>query len=308
MTSRTSTTIRLLITDIDNTLYDWVNIWFRSFNAMIETASTLSGVPRRTLEEEALAVHRRYRTPEYSHLLQELPALQALDDGEPGSSDVIASSIDAFRRARADAMSLYPGVRESLVRIQNAGCPIVAYTETSAFYTAMRLRWLELDGVLNTVYSPPDHDFGNGVTPSSMRRRPDSEYPLQRTAHHFTPAHHYKPDTSVLRSILEEFSVQPSEVLYVGDSLAKDIVMAQKVGVNDAHAAYGLAQTRPEYELLRRVSHWTDEDIERERQLLDRPTVTPSVSLNEFSEIFQFFTFGNGMSAPPDHDSLGHIS
>lgn len=47
----------------------------------------------------------------------------------------------------------------------------------------------------------------------------------------------------------------------------KDVAMAQKVGVVDVHAAYGVVQHRPEYDLLRRVSHWTADDVECERGL-----------------------------------------
>ena len=44
--------------------------------------------------------------------------------------------------------------------------------------------------------------------------------------------------------------------------------MAQQAGVTDVHALYGASQHKPEYELLRRVTHWTPEMVERERNAL----------------------------------------
>jgi phosphoglycolate phosphatase len=64
------------------------------------------------------------------------------------------------------------------------------------------------------------------------------------------------------------------------------------VGARDAWAKYGVAQQRDEYELLREVTHWTDADVERERQIARRPNVTPSVTLDDrFAELLNYFEF-----------------
>ena len=68
--------------------------------------------------------------------------------------------------------------------------------------------------------------------------------------------------------------------------------MAQEAGVTDVFAKYGLAQHRAEYELLRRVSHWTDADIEREKKMKAEHNVHPSYTLTErFSEVLDLFEF-----------------
>jgi hypothetical protein len=72
----------------------------------------------------------------------------------------------------------------------------------------------------------------------------------------------------------------------------KDVAMAQDVGVLDVHAAYGVVQDREEYELLRRVSHWTQADVEREREIATAPHVTPTYVLEEtFAELLELFDF-----------------
>jgi hypothetical protein len=58
----------------------------------------------------------------------------------------------------------------------------------------------------------------------------------------------------------------------------KDITMAQTAGILDVYAKYGEAQSLRGYDLLRRVSHWSDEEIERERMLAENQgRVLPSV-------------------------------
>ena len=67
--------------------------------------------------------------------------------------------------------------------------------------------------------------------------------------------------------------------------------MAQEVGVIDVYAQYGLAQHSEEYQLLRKVTHWSNQDVERERELLSRPLVTPSYTLQQFGELLEMFSF-----------------
>jgi FMN phosphatase YigB (HAD superfamily) len=282
--------ISLLVTDVDNTLYDWLDIWYSSFNALLDETVRISGVSREVLEHQMRAIHQRAGTAEYFHVLQELPALRDLH-GTSGYIDLYQPAIAEFRSARARAMRLYPGVRETLVAIREHGTRIVAYTESQSFYTSLRFRWLELDGLIDVLYSPAESKHAPEVNLLGIRQYPDEHYLLRETEHRHTPAGHYKPDTEVLKSIVEEFGESMRSTLYVGDSLLKDVAMAQALGVCDAHAAYGVAQSRTEYELLRRVSHWTDEDVARERAMLERPVVKPTVALSEFGDLLDVFSF-----------------
>ena len=85
--------------------------------------------------------------------------------------------------------------------------------------------------------------------------------------------------------------------MYVGDSLMKDVAMAQAVGAIDVLAEYGVSVNREGYELLRRVSHWTEADIERERQLAASPTVIPRYVLKQqFSELLDIVDFDGAPS------------
>lgn len=67
----------VLVTDLDNTTWDWFEAWFRSFSAMLEKLSNDSGVPRSQLEAEIRPIHQLRGTTEYSNLLNEIPSLRA---------------------------------------------------------------------------------------------------------------------------------------------------------------------------------------------------------------------------------------
>jgi phosphoglycolate phosphatase len=281
--------IATVITDLDNTLYDWVAMWGAAFTAMLRVLVEQSGIDQGIIEAEARDVHRKYGTSEYSFLIQSLPSLQRKHPRR-SPTEVYADAIRAYREARENSLRLFPSVLETLTTLKAKGCIIVGYTDSRAFHSAYRIRKLGLDGVLDFLFSPPDHNFPAML--EEIRSRPPEAYEFKRTVHRKTPEGEMKPNPQVLSDIMREVGAEQDRTVYVGDSLMKDVLMAQEAGVPDVFARYGLAQHREEYELLRRVSHWTDADIERERKLKAEHNVHPSYTLAErFAELLDLFEF-----------------
>jgi phosphoglycolate phosphatase len=54
-----------LITDLDNTLFDWVELWLNSFSSMLDSIVDISGIPKEQLIPEIRDVHRKHGTSEY---------------------------------------------------------------------------------------------------------------------------------------------------------------------------------------------------------------------------------------------------
>ncbi|PDT13879.1 hypothetical protein CO670_25965 [Rhizobium sp. J15] len=92
----------------------------------------------------------------------------------------------------------------------------------------------------------------------------------------------------MLLDIIKTVGATIDRCAYVGDSLFKDVAMARDVGVFDIHAKYGESQRRPEYDLLRQVSHWTEADVQREKSIVEKGhDFEPSAVLTDsFAEIF----------------------
>ena len=281
--------VATVITDLDNTLYDWVAMWGAAFNAMLGVLVEQSGIDQSVIEAEARDVHRKYGTSEYSFLIESLPCLQRKHPGR-NLTEVYADAIRAYREAREACLRLFPTVMDTLTTLKTTGCLVIGYTDSRAFYSAYRIRKLGLDGVLDFLFSPPDHDLPGTV--HEVRSQPPGAYEFKKTVHRHTPEGEVKPNPQVLADIMRAVGAVPGRSVYVGDSLMKDVLMAQEAGVTDVFAKYGLAQHRDEYELLRRVSHWTDADIEREKKLKAEHNVHPTYTLTErFSELLDLFEF-----------------
>lgn len=278
------------MTDLDNTLWDWFAAWHASFSTLLNEVSRLSGVPVPVLEQEAHVVHQRRGTTEYSYLLNELPSLL---ERAANPLEEYDEAVHAQNAARKAATRLYDGVLQTLHTIRAAKVPVIGYTESLAFWTEWRIRTLDIDGLLSALYSSPDHDLPDGVTFDDLRTQSRDSYGLRLTPHEHVASGIEKPAEAVLHQIIQSVGATPDETLYVGDSLIKDVAMAQAVGAHDVHAAYGTAQQQPEYALLRRVTHWTDAVVEKEREATERAgVVTPTYVLNRgFDQLLDNFSF-----------------
>jgi phosphoglycolate phosphatase len=280
-----------LITDLDNTLFDWVALWFNCFSPMLDGIVEISGLSKETLIPEIAAVHQKHGTSEYSFLIEEIPSLRPVLKGRP-ATEVFAGPIAVYREQRRKHLKLYPTVAETLLRIKGSGATIIGYTESMAFYSNYRVRRLGLDGVLDYVFCPEDHLLPDGLSAEDLRKYPAEHYELRYTTQDFTPKGSKKPDPVVLNAIVGELGLNKSDCVYVGDNLMKDVAMAIDSGIDDVWARYGQAHKRPEYKLLQDVTHWTPEEVEREQKIREREHVHPTHTLEKaFSEILALFEF-----------------
>jgi phosphoglycolate phosphatase len=282
-----------LITDLDNTLFDWVDLWFNCFSPMLEKIVELSGISREKLIPEIAAIHQRHGTSEYSLLIGEIPSLKPMLDGRSPTM-VFGPAIEIYREQRRKHLQLYPGVAETLLKIKGSGARIIGYTESMAFYSNYRVRRLGLDGVLDFVFCPEDHVLPEGISSDDIRAYPAEHYDLKYTRQHYTPKGSKKPDTAVLESIVTDLRLTKAECVYVGDNLMKDVAMAIDCGLDDVWAKYGQAHRRPEYKLLQEVTHWTAEEVAREQRIKEREHVMPTHTMqNGFHEIVELFEFSD---------------
>lgn len=262
--------IRLVILDLDNTLYNWVDYYVPSFRAMLAELVRLTGLSEEMLTASFKRVHQRHRTSEYAFAIEELDVLepQVQRMTVPEILEKYRHAIDAFREMRASTLRLYPGVASTLRQLRAEGRILVAHTDAMMFYAFYRLRQLRIERLFDGLVAPRDHGLPAGVLPEWVRshKNPDRYRPRVRYVRELDPMM-VKPNPAIVRQIVEDFHVEPHEVIYVGDSPQKDVYMAQQAGVHAALAEYGRNHDPNNYRKLVEITHWTDEDVEREISL-----------------------------------------
>jgi FMN phosphatase YigB (HAD superfamily) len=272
-----------IIMDFDNTLYDWVAQWYAAFYALFCEIQKISGIPADVLKSEIRKIHQRHHTSEYSFLIEELEIIR--DGSIENTIRKYGSAIAKSRSAREQSLSLYPNVIETLSTLKSSGKTLAVFTESQTFYTVMRFKKFRLEGLIDFLFTSEDHENPGESYLEKIRAHPPEYYEIQKTKHRSIGKGRLKPDPRILNQIITEVGATAEKSIYVGDSLYKDIGMAKEANVFGAWARYGESRGQPGYDLLREVSHWTQEDVEKDRFLKQRDVVADAVLENNFDEL-----------------------
>lgn len=286
---------RLLVCDLDNTLYDWVSYFVPSFYAMVETAVAITGCDREKLLNDFRDVHRNAHDSEQPFALLETSTIKTMF---PGISKrelikLLDPAFHAFNSSRKRTLKLYPNVLETLQTLSDEDVRLVAHTESRLYGVVDRFRRLGLTDYFSKIYcrerSPLPHPAGGEDSWLN-------DFPMEKVTE--LSKHQWKPSPEVLREICDSEGIRPDQTAYVGDSISKDVLMAKHSGVFAIWAAYGSNHDPSTYESLVRVSHWTPSEIIRARELsAEAKNVSPDfIARIGFSEILQ--PIESGRSAP----------
>ena len=254
----------LLICDLDNTLYDWVRYFVPSFYAMIDTAVEIMRCDRETLLDDFRSVHQKYHDSEHPYSLLETETVKRRYQGQ--APEAVALVLDpafhAFNSARKRNLHLHVGVIETLDLLKNSGVVLIAHTESRFYAAADRLIRLKLFPYFSRVYCRERSISSRpGLWGGEHRRDWAPSEKIRELQEHES-----KPDPAILHEICAYEKLPIEVAAYVGDSLSKDVLMAKRCGMFSIWAAYGAEHDPSTYAALVRISHWTPDDVERERR------------------------------------------
>jgi phosphoglycolate phosphatase len=238
-------------------------------------------------------VHQQYRDSEHPFALLETRTIRRLFAGSPLAevASTLRPAFDAFNAVRRSRLRLYPGVRQALSEMCRSGVVLVAHTESKLHAVKFRLTHLKLTQSFRHIYCIEGAPI-NSPSPIAPDER-GINFPMEKVR--VLSHHQRKPDTAVLLEICNREHIQVTEAAYVGDSLVRDVFLARSAGVFAIWAKYGVAHNRDEYRKLLRITHWTDNDVSRERALSEAAQdVEPDYVLERsFGEIIEALRSGS---------------
>jgi phosphoglycolate phosphatase-like HAD superfamily hydrolase len=274
----------LLITDLDNTLYDWVSFFAQSFRAMVDKLVDVTGTDRQQVLGEFKAVHQRYGNSEQPFAILELPSIARRFPGVSRQEllATLSEPLRAFDATRDRTLRLYDGVQSTLDEFHRRGVRIIGHTEAIGVNAYSRLRRLGLLQYFTRLYVLEGHLLPH-PDPS---REPDDL--LRSELLRQVPRAERKPNPELLGDICRREGVPINATWYVGDSLTRDMAMAKDAGAVAVWARYGTHYDASLWNTLVSVTHWTPEDVAREAALKARHAlVKPDYILDAFSQLLE---------------------
>lgn len=234
-TDSKSAPVRLLLADLDNTLYDWVDYFAPAFRAMVHVLAERLHVPEEELTLQFGRIYEEMGTTEYPFTVQSLPVVQNYPMEE--RSDLVELALKVFGASRRKRLRPYPGVRDTLRWLRQTGVDIAIVTSAPTYVVAPKLNQLGVLPYTSLIvawegFSVPDDEI-------SQRKR--SRSPVRQRANTLSlPRSSFRPKTDAFLAAMQLLKVPPSQCAIVGDSLATDVLPATELGVLTFWARYGL--------------------------------------------------------------------
>ncbi len=274
----------MLITDLDNTLYDWVTFFSLSFSAMVDEISNQINVNKEQLLKEFKTIHEQYKNTELPFTILELPSVKRIypDLTRNELMEKIDGALYAFNSARKKTLKPYDSVISTLEYLSKNGFKIVGHTEAIMENGYYRLYKLDILKYFSRLYVLEGRTLGHPIPERERTLRPREGF-IQAL-----PPQERKPNTKVLLDICKREGVSSHNTWYIGDSLTRDVLMAKKAGVKAIWARYGLNYDKTLWDFIVKVSHWTSEDVQRETKLRENLNeIVPDYTIDSFSDILK---------------------
>jgi FMN phosphatase YigB (HAD superfamily) len=295
---------KLLVLDIDNTVFDWVTYYVHSYSALLERVSVAIGVGWDELAEQSKEVFEKNGSIEFPFVIQELPAV----------NDFFKADIDkmldlAVRPARDEFLKMadlhlkpYAGVEMMLNQIKQTypTLPVVALTDAPRYVAMWKLNKLGLLHKFDAVYGLPDPKIP--VCDINRRVKVDPDILLKHLQHNRfgfagkirnLPDDYEKPGVRGLKTVLMDYDLDESEslrksVLWIGDNLRKDVGLGNKLGVSTGWAEYGTNIEKKHLECLSKFSPPMNihKNVYLSTSSPDAPK--PDFVLKEFADILSY--------------------
>lgn len=245
---------QLLIVDLDNCLWDWVQYFGAGIEAQVKFIAESLGHAKEGVYEAFKGAHAYLGCTE--HPDASYYAVRSLADENAKNARDLARELSLLSRERfllaaLPKLSLYDGTKTTMAATRGLGIRVIGFTDALRPNAEFRLAatGLRLDGLSALTATSPKSD--------------------------------HKPSTSRLHRIAEAEGVHPSQCVVVGDNPSKDIQGANDAGMISVLAAYGQVKPCHELDEVHKVTSWSPSDIAAQHA-----PVKAHFTANCFSDIF----------------------
>ncbi len=271
----------VLITDLDNTIYNFMDYFAPTFRGMVHALSSKLNVEEEVLIDQFKTIFKKYNSIEYPFSVQELPINKNKSDEE--IAEIIKVARGAYNRVRNKNFEPYPYVKETLNYLHKSGVLIIAVTNAPYFHALMRLKALRIDQHYDAIvcwegYPIPDDNY----TKDFLRKVNKTKYQTKIKKVWKLPKKELKPNLDGYKQVLNFYSVSPQNTYIIGDSISKDVKPAIELGAVGIWAKYGMEIKEKNLQTVLRITNWTNDKV---KKIYKDGSIEPELIINNFAEI-----------------------
>jgi FMN phosphatase YigB (HAD superfamily) len=267
-----------ILTDLDNTIYNWVDFYAPCFRAMVHVLARKTKIAESDITHQFRNVFSRFGSVEYPFSIQRLDLCHGRSDSE--IRELVYLGQLAFGQARRKHLKPYAGVHDTLAWARRNNITVVAVSNAPLYLAWQRLFRLKLQGVFDGIaaaegFSIPTDDI---YASEYQSKRPLITGKLAL----YLPPDRLKPNPQMYTDVLAALDVRADETWIVGDSLAKDVAPALAIGANGIWARYGTEFEKRNFDTILEITHWSKGQI---TEVYNEQQVTPMAVIGTFSDL-----------------------
>jgi FMN phosphatase YigB (HAD superfamily) len=243
---------KLVITDVDNTFYDFGAYFEAGLQALIPEVARQLQISTDAAIASLRAVYQKFGSIEYPFAIEEFQELKPLPLERRRA--IVERTTAAFWESGRAALIAYPSVAETLAHLRRERVPVVAFTDAPVHEATRRVGALNLDKYLSGLVATEWFPRRKAATrvlrvdevPGFVR------VPRRLTVVGRLAGEQRKPNAQTYERIAAAFGLNPVDVTVIGDSPRRDLAPAASLGMTAVWARYG--ERHPEREdLLQQV-------------------------------------------------------
>lgn len=265
---------KALILDLDNTLYSWMEAYTPSFLAQIGYLVERTHIDEETLKDSFKSVFKKYDSVEIPSAVYELEIWDDINISSSLLQDIFSNSQKIFFDKFQENICLFPNVKETLDWAKDNSILIFGFSDAFSFWINYRLKCLSIEQYFETVFAIDDSIIMNSELVKNADRSSNIiSVPIQYT----------KPNTFVIDKIIREYGIERKNIFMVGDSIEKDVIMAQKAEIQDIWAEYGTKYQKSYGSVLRSITPWSR--TKQRKEGVFQKKIEPAYVISNFAEI-----------------------
>ncbi len=297
--------IKLIVLDIDNTVFDWVRYYSHCFTVLLKNVENIVGVSYQKLGEEASEVFEKNGSIEFPFLIQELPSV--IDYYGDNIDLMLDEAVEPSRRLFLDeaqaVLKPYEGVVETfdIIKKNHPEIPIAALTDAPRYIAMWKLNKLGILHHFDAVYGlqdpriPVDDQRGVVKVQAKTLLKHLAQTNFGYKGHiRILPDEYEKPGVRGLKTVLMDYGLDECpdarrSALWVGDHLRKDVGLGKFLGVQTAWASYGAKVSK---ELLDKLHVFAPKTSIHKNALVDPDACEapdPDYILKSFKDLSSLF-------------------
>jgi FMN phosphatase YigB (HAD superfamily) len=268
---------RLILTDLDNTIYNWVDYFAPCFRAMVHVLARETKESEEDLIASFCQVYEHHGSVEYAFSVQELPIFRDKTDGE--ISELVRISRGAFKRVRDKRLAPYPTVSKTLRWLRSQGDHIVAITNAPVAYAYKRLTKLRILNLFDGIGGKMDYEIPPGKVTQDILGQSKKVFFDPTILTWVFEKDELKPSHKGYLRVIEDLKVPFNQVWVIGDNTQRDLAPAIRLGAKGIWAKYGEVVDQKNLQTILQLTSW------RKDKILSEPIDESFIEISDFSEL-----------------------